>query len=254
MNATKSTPMKRAQNRTYTCSDHPSFTPNVSPLEMFRAGIFGGTYFRDIEIGNTWYRDAWKEFEPHGWFSSLDVSKLVSSNNYVISRNRYKSKCGQSLEQWLEKGWILEDVDSHGWVHWYCRFFLGRRCTDDERQIRRWRACAGERGRWKRNLIGKCVKAGKNFDDESVSPTVRQLLLHWAYELTEKDFGEYKKMIEKGHRTSFIPQKEMQHLVKDSASKDDAGKNNTEDSEVQEKRGREKNARDMRWRKRARES
>ena len=26
------------------------------------------------------------------------------------------------------------------------------------------------------------------FDDYSISPKIRQILLHWGYELTEKDF------------------------------------------------------------------
>ena len=30
--------------------------------------------------------------------------------------------------------------------------------------------------------------ANSKFDDYSISPKVRQILLHWGYELTEKDF------------------------------------------------------------------
>ena len=41
---------------------------------------------------------------------------------------------------------------------------------------------------------GKLVKiirdAGSKFDDYSVAPKIRQILLHWGYELTEKDFFE----------------------------------------------------------------
>ena len=29
--------------------------------------------------------------------------------------------------------------------------------------------------------------AGSKFDDYSISPKTRQILLHWGYELTEKD-------------------------------------------------------------------
>ena len=39
---------------------------------------------------------------------------------------------------------------------------------------------------------GKLVKmikdAGSKFGDYSISPKIRQILLHWSYELTEKDF------------------------------------------------------------------
>ena len=31
-------------------------------------------------------------------------------------------------------------------------------------------------------------QAGSKFDDYSISPRVRQVLLHWNYELTEKIF------------------------------------------------------------------
>ena len=41
-------------------------------------------------------------------------------------------------------------------------------------------------------FIGKLVKmikdSGIKFDDYSISPKIRQILLHWGYELTEKDF------------------------------------------------------------------
>ena len=39
---------------------------------------------------------------------------------------------------------------------------------------------------------GKLVKmirdAGGKFDDYSISPKTRQILLHWGYQLTEEDF------------------------------------------------------------------
>ena len=39
---------------------------------------------------------------------------------------------------------------------------------------------------------GKLVKmirdTGGKFDDYSISPKIRQILLHWIYELTEKGF------------------------------------------------------------------
>ena len=41
--------------------------------------------------------------------------------------------------------------------------------------------------RFKRKLVKKIKDAGSKFDDYSISPKVRNLL-HWGYELTEKDF------------------------------------------------------------------
>lgn len=38
------------------------------------------------------------------------------------------------------------------------------------------------------NLIGKVLSKHTTFDDNSVSPVVRQTLQHWAYTLTRADF------------------------------------------------------------------
>ena len=40
-----------------------------------------------------------------------------------------------------------------------------------------------------RDKLVKMIKdAGSKFDDYSTSNKIRQVLLHWGYELTEKDF------------------------------------------------------------------
>ena len=38
------------------------------------------------------------------------------------------------------------------------------------------------------NLVKMIKDAGSKYDDYSISPKIRQILLHWGYELTEKDF------------------------------------------------------------------
>ena len=45
----------------------------------------------------------------------------------------------------------------------------------------------GPKGRWKRTLMNKVLAANAPWDDASISPVVRQTLLHWAYEITEAD-------------------------------------------------------------------
>ena len=93
--------------------------------------------------------------------------------------NFYKVKSGTDLDYWLERGW----------VEWYCDFYDGKRCVDDHRQIKRWiDFCSHKYGRWRKTLINNIKKSNKNFNDFSVSPAIRQSLLHWAYELTESDF------------------------------------------------------------------
>ena len=37
-----------------------------------------------------------------------------------------------------------------------------------------------------------CIKKNKKFNDYSVSPVIRQGLLHWAYQLNLKDFKKHK--------------------------------------------------------------
>ena len=39
----------------------------------------------------------------------------------------------------------------------------------------------------------QCIRANKEWNDGSVSPIVRQSLLHWAYELTEPHFSKMAK-------------------------------------------------------------
>ena len=74
-------------------------------------------------------------------------------------------------------------------------FFYSRRTDDDERQIGRWKNCCGPKGRWKGNLVGKIARAGVAYNNNAISPVVRQTLQHWGYRLTEKDYNEGKKRV-----------------------------------------------------------
>jgi hypothetical protein len=175
--------------------DSEDFFPNMTPKEVLQAGSFGGTYFRPITSSVTKldYDKMWLEL-PQNWLQGLDVAKMVSSSEYHNEVNTYKVKCGGSLEMWESSGWINK-LDPYGWFMWYCRFYLGRRTEDDERQISRWKNCAGIKGRWRNNLIGKVARAGADFNDSSISPVVRQTLQHWGYRLTERDYQEGKKRV-----------------------------------------------------------
>ena len=42
--------------------------------------------------------------------------------------------------------------------------------------------------RFKSKLVKVIKNADSKYDDYSISPKIRQILLHWGYELTEKDF------------------------------------------------------------------
>ena len=53
---------------------------------------------------------------------------------------------------------------------------------DDERQINGWKRFVS---RFKGKLVDMTEDGGRKFDYFSVSRKLRQILLHWGYELTE---------------------------------------------------------------------
>ena len=88
------------------------------------------------------------------------------------------------LRFWENKGWINE-IDPYGWFQWYFRYWLGRRLEDDKIQINRWKKIVS---RFRSKLVKMSKDVGSKHDDYSISPKIRQTLLHWVYEFTEKDF------------------------------------------------------------------
>ena len=90
-------------------------------------------------------------------------------------------KCGTSLRFWENKGWI-DPIDPYGRFQWYFRYWLSRRSEDDERQIKRQKGIVN---RFKGKLIKIIKDIGGKFDDYSILPKIRQILLYWGYELTE---------------------------------------------------------------------
>ncbi|KAK5951019.1 hypothetical protein OHC33_008091 [Knufia fluminis] len=179
--------------------DFPLFVPNKSPEEMIREGCFGGSYWRPLKSRRLGIviEDDWKELPPE-WTEGLDVHGKLTSPDYDADVNKYKVACGQSIEGWEASGWIMHEYDVRGWFQWYCRFFQGRRCPDDDRQVSRWRKCVGPTGRWKRMLLKAYLKQGVRevFDDgededtREVSPVMHQTCHHWAYEIKQHDLDD----------------------------------------------------------------
>ncbi|KAL1597296.1 hypothetical protein SLS60_008880 [Paraconiothyrium brasiliense] len=195
-------PPTRDSFGTYHFDSHPDFTPNKSPADIIREGCFGGSYWRPLyskRLGTT-IQDDWREL-PAEWTAGLDVDQYMINPDYDPEINKHGVACGQSIEQWEENGWIAHDYDVRGWFQWYCRFWIGRRCEDDERQISRWKKCVGETGRWRRTLLKQYVQRGIRsvFDDGDdadgvageVSPVVSQTCLHWAYEVRQEALDRY---------------------------------------------------------------
>lgn len=137
---------------------HPEFKPHLTPKEMLELGVFGGVYFADKP----------SEF-PKDWFTN---AKLASGHKKDKNLNYYKVNASQPLSVWQKKGWIHKD-DPRGWFQWYCRYYLGRRHEDDERQIKRWKAI----NRHVAQIAHNC-RAG----DQTCRPRQRQAILHWAYD------------------------------------------------------------------------
>ena len=135
----------------------PAFEPQLTPAEMLRLGVFGGKYMTDC-------RD---EF-PRSWFTH---AKLCTER-HDPRLNFFGVNASQPLSVWRKKGWIHHD-DPRGWFQWYCRYYMGRRSLDDERQIKRWRAM--------RRHVAQ-IRASSPRRALDCRPRQRQALLHWAYD------------------------------------------------------------------------
>ena len=136
---------------------HPEFRPDLTPKQMLKMGVFGGRYMTDC-------RD---EF-PADWF----IQAKLSHERHEPGLNFFGVNASQPLSVWRAKGWIYHE-DPRGWFQWYCRYYMGRRCPDDQRQIKRWKAM-------KRHVaqIRRHCKPG----DLTCRRRQRQALLNWAYD------------------------------------------------------------------------
>jgi len=133
------------------------FEPELTPPQLLELGVFGGKYMTDCRA----------EF-PASWFRKAKLSPKRKDP----SLNYFGVDASQPLSVWRKKGWIYRD-DPRGWFQWYCRYYLGRRSLDDERQIRRWRQV--------RRHVAQ-IKQGCMSRDLECRPRQRQALLHWAYD------------------------------------------------------------------------
>ena len=158
-----------------------NFKPIIKPIEVIKKGAFGRTYFRDIYSGinDKWYENSWKEFNM---LKDVD-QKYYCSDYYDVSVNKYGVKCGTLFRFWENKRRI-HSFDPYGWFRCYFRYCLGRRSVDDKRQIARSKRILAT---FKGKLVKMIKDVNSRFDDYSISPKIRQLLLHWLYELTESD-------------------------------------------------------------------
>lgn len=180
-------PPRRRPDKTLIFADFSDFRPNQTPAEVFRKGAFGGTYWRPIHSSVT-KRDYANKWKKYSFLAKIPADKL-SCPDYDASKNMFGVKAGSSLEAWETSGWITKH-DPYGWMQWYCEFYAGRRCEDDERQVGRWRRFAGPTGRFFLRVTNGCTRENKRYNDASVSPVSRQGLLHWGVVVTNANTFE----------------------------------------------------------------
>ena len=119
-----------------------------------------------------WQKYSWKEFSE---LKDIDQN-FYCSDCYDVKLNKYKVKTGTSLRFWKNKGWINE-IDPYGWFQWHFRYSLGRRSSDDFRQINIQKKTVSI---FKGKLVKTTKDSGGKFDDYSISTKIRQILLHWS--------------------------------------------------------------------------
>jgi hypothetical protein len=144
----------------------PEFKPELTPKEMLTLGVFGGKYMTDCQ----------KEY-PADWFTKAKLN----SKFHDPKLNFFGVNASQPLSIWKKKGWIWKD-DPRGWFQWYCRYYMGRRCPDDARQIKRWKAIVRHIEQIKKNCPRKTSSRGRRSPNLTCRPVQRQAVLHWAYD------------------------------------------------------------------------
>lgn len=138
--------------------DKPLFTPCYTPTEMFKLGIFGGSYF---------------QLETHLPQGFLEETRgLFLYNSKPDKRvNAFGILSGSSLEWWTQQNLIHLD-DPNGWVEWYVKFYWGRRHEDDDRQIQRFRS-----------FIARHLGMLRSYEIKGkTSIKTNQNLLQWAWD------------------------------------------------------------------------
>jgi len=132
---------------------HPDFQPDLSPAQVLMLGAFGCGYFER-------HRRFTKEF-PH-------LPDVCSNSHPDPEHNYFNVQASMSRREWERRGWMHKD-DPRGWFQWYCRYDMGRRHADDERQIKRW-------NNFKTRKL-RAIGGDTNLNNHLAT---RQGLLHWG--------------------------------------------------------------------------
>src|SRR4051812_12717421 len=77
----------------------PTFTPELTPAQMLRLGVFGGKYMTDCR----------REF-PTAWFAKA----RLCAERHDPALNYFRVNASQPLAVWRKKNW-LRPQDPRGW-------------------------------------------------------------------------------------------------------------------------------------------
>ena len=105
------------------------------------------------------------------------TNDIIALNYYDVNISKYGVIYGTTLGFWESKGWITS-IYPYGWFLWYLCYWLSRRSLDDKRQIPRWNDTVS---RFKGEFVQMTNDVNSSFDDYSISPVIRKVLLHSGY-------------------------------------------------------------------------
>jgi hypothetical protein len=139
---------------------HERFTPDFSPMQMMRMGIFGDAYFGDA-LGAV-RRAMLPQNKP---FTRGDKF-FVNTRGAQCRQLNYFGKPASLTRQWWMDKHLIAIYDPLGWFEWYCWYWLGRRIARyDDWQVQRW-------------LDFKARHLAQFYTTRA--PGSAQALLHWA--------------------------------------------------------------------------
>jgi len=165
-------------NELITFTDNPRFITAYSPLRMIELGVFGLGYFGIKEVDSIHFDSLLNknpEFSKH-----MDlIHERTRLHPQDFSKNFYEIQSGLDHEFWIDNN-LIRDDDPYGWFNWYINFYYGRRHSDDNRQINRYRSFV--KRHWGM-LRGYCERAGIPLSDaEFRYQKTCQNLLQWSWD------------------------------------------------------------------------
>ena len=156
------------------------FGANKTPVEVIHEGAFGGTFQRYL----FWcYRKVvQKVMERIGSVKKILIRSFIAQVIMMLVLINMVLNAGHRKDFGKIKIGLMKQIFMAGFSG---ILDTGQVALDDKRQINRWKQIVN---RFKGKSVKMIKDTGSKFDDYSISPKIRKILLHWGYELTEKDF------------------------------------------------------------------